>query len=81
MNAADVFSTIGSVISNQDVIVRIILAVFLTLYGFYAIILSTQIRSLIQQFNQTGFSNTLRLTSLIHAIIVFGLLLFIILTL
>lgn len=81
MNIGDVISTTGSVLTNQDLIVRIIMAVFLVLYGFYAVILSTQIRSLVQQFNQQGFSGTLRLISLVHAIIVFGLLLFIILTL
>ncbi len=80
MNPGNLFSISSSIINSQDIIVRVILAIFLILYGFYAIILSTQIRTLVQQVNQEGLSNVLRLLSLIHAIIVFGLLLFIILT-
>lgn len=69
MSITDIIQLIQTLFSNQDLIVKIILIVLLSLYVLFAIIVSRQIFVLNEIVNQISFSPIFKILSVIHVII------------
>lgn len=78
MNIADIFA---SLLAGQDAFYKIVLVIFMLLYSLFALILSIQIRSLIQVIDQIHFSSILKFLALANIVASILLILYTILTL
>ncbi len=65
-----------NIFSNQDALFKIILVVLIALYGFFALILSIQIRNLNRIIDQVTFSKVFIMLSTAHFIVTLALLFF-----
>lgn len=74
MTPADFTQLIASIIGDQNLIAKILLLIFLSLYGFFAIILLIQVRELSKIVNQVGFTPVIKGLSVLHLGIVLVLL-------
>lgn len=81
MNPIDIVNSVITVIANQNLLVRIVLIIFLSIYGLFAVIVAYQIRLLTAYYDQTTFSPVLRTIGIIHVLATFILLLITVLSL
>lgn len=80
MNPRDIIDGGILFFSNQDLIVRVIVLIFLTMYTLFAFILVSQVKTLTNTYHQAGFSSMLQIISLVHAFAVVGLIIITIIT-
>lgn len=81
MDINEFLQIINNIFLRQDTLFKIVLLIFLGVYGLYAIILYNQIRSLNNVVTQIGISAVLNFLALLHLILVFALIVFIVLSL
>lgn len=76
MTLEDILTIINNFVSNQDLIIKIILIILLSLYGLYSIIVALQVRVLTTIVDQINSSGVLKFIAFLHAVLVIVLLLF-----
>lgn len=79
MTFIDVFQFVFNLFSDQDLIAKIVLSIFLILYTLFAIVLARQISLMTNLVNQTDFSPFLKLLSLVHIVASIAVLVFVLL--
>lgn len=76
MNISDIYQTIVTILSDQDLISKFILIILISLYTLFAIVIMVQIRVLNRIINQIHFSEIFKFLALLHTGISLILLLF-----
>lgn len=69
MTIIEIIQFILSIITNQDLVLKLILVVFLVLYTLFAIIVARQIFILNEIVNQISFSPVFKFLAIMHALI------------
>lgn len=68
MNISDLIQLIVSILTNQDLVLKSVLTIFLVMYTLFAIIVARQIFVLNEIINQVSFSPVFKTLAVLHII-------------